>query len=384
MKPSRSPSEESLRRRAEARLQSQTDPAATEESAVDRQGLLHELQVHQIELEMQNEELRCSQAKLEAAQAHYFELFDLAPVGYLTLSFQGLILEANLAAAELLGLTRRAMLKRALSGYILPEDRDLYHQHFIQLQETGSAPAVELRLKKPDTSPLWARVETKQTSASDGVKVFRTVLIDIDARKRAEEALRIADRQKDQFLAMLGHELRNPLAAIINALSVLQTIERPEPSLKWGCEVIDRQSKHLSRLLDELLDVARITQNKITLKSEPLDLAAVLESVVDNCRPQINARRQTLTLKLPPALPWLNADRVRLEQIFGNLLANAAKYTPEGGAIMVSATREDDHAVIRFTDTGTGINAELLPRIFDPFTQGDLSLAHMGGAWDWG
>ena len=151
--------------------------------------MLHELQVHQIELEMQNEELRRAQQELEASRARYFDLYDLAPVGYLTLSEQGLILEANLTAATLLGVARDALVKQPLSRFILPEDQDIYYRHRKQLFETGAPQVCELRMVSADAAPFWARLEAARTQGADGVSVCRAVVSDITERKRAEAAL---------------------------------------------------------------------------------------------------------------------------------------------------------------------------------------------------
>ncbi len=151
--------------------------------------VLHELQVYQVELEMQNEELRWAQQELEASRARYMELYDLAPVGYLTVSEQGLILEANLTAAKLLGVTRDALVKRPLSRFILPEDQDINYRHRQQLFATGAPQVCELRMLRADAAPFWARMEAAKAQGADGVSVCRAVVSDITERKRAEAAL---------------------------------------------------------------------------------------------------------------------------------------------------------------------------------------------------
>jgi signal transduction histidine kinase/PAS domain-containing protein len=196
---------------------------------------------------------------------------------------------------------------------------------------------------------------------------------------RATQALREADRRKDEFLAMLAHELRNPLAPIRNAAQVLKLAGQAEAHHQWAREVIERQTQHLTRLVDDLLDVSRITRGKITLQCEPLDLAAIVDRSVEASRPLIDARRHQLTLVLPPEPVRLVGDQTRLVQVVGNLLNNAAKYTEEGGHIRLEAAQEGDMAVIRVSDNGMGLPAALLPHVFDLFTQADRSLDRSQG-----
>ena len=212
-----------------------------------------------------------------------------------------------------------------------------------------------------------------------GVRGCVGVFVDISELKRAEEALREADRRKDEFLAMLAHELRNPLAPIRNALQVMKTLGPKEPRLEWSRAVIDRQISQMARLLDDLLDVARIMQGKVTLKPERVALADIVERALESSLPLIEERRQHIAVKLPQSPHWLQGDPVRLAQALSNLLNNAAKYTGVEGRIRLSASLEGNSAVIQVSDNGVGMAAELLPRIFDPFAQADHSLAHAQG-----
>src|SRR5262249_53147999 len=152
-----------------------------------------------------------------------------------------------------------------------------------------------------------------------------------------EEALREADRRKDEFLAMLAHELRNPLAPIRNAAQVLKLVGPADANQRWAREVIERQAQHLTRLVDDLLDVSRITQGKVTLAREPLEVATIINRAVETSRPVIDARRHQLTVELPLEPVRVEGDLTRLVQVVGNLLNNAAKYTDEGGHIKLKA-----------------------------------------------
>jgi PAS domain S-box-containing protein len=198
-------------------------------------------------------------------------------------------------------------------------------------------------------------------------------------RARAEEALRDADRRKDEFLAMLAHELRNPLAPIRNAVEILKHLGINEPKVKWSGEVINRQVEHLTRLVDDLLDVSRITRGKIELRKEMTDLMVVIGRALEASRPLIDARRQNLVLELPPESLRVEGDVTRLAQVISNLLNNASKYSDEGGHLQFSATRAEEEVILSVRDDGMGIAAETLPHVFELFTQADRSLDRAQG-----
>ncbi len=195
---------------------------------------------------------------------------------------------------------------------------------------------------------------------------------------RLYEELRANDKRKDEFLAMLAHELRNPLAAIHNAVA-LGSHEADASDVAWSMEVIHRQTGQLSRLIDDLLDVSRITQGMVQLRKESLDISHVLNRAVDTVRGLLDERRHSLHVALPGGALSLEGDPVRMEQIFVNLLTNAAKYTGHGGQISLQATRENGQVVIRIKDNGVGIPPDRLPQMFELFAQGNRSLARTEG-----
>ena len=348
-------------------------------SPEEAQRLLHELQVHQIELEMQNEELRRAQGELEAARARYFDLFDLAPVGYFTISEQGLILEANLTGAGLLGVARSDLARQPLTRFILPEHQDVYYRHRKQLFETGAPQAFDLQMLRAGADPFWARWEMTEAQDAAGSPACRATMSDITAHKQAELELADVDRRKDQFLAMLSHELRNPLAPILNAVQLLQLQKGGSPIQHKALDIIERQVGQLTHLVGDLLDVSRAISGKIQLRQEPVAMSSILERAVETVRPLIDQRGHELSVSLPPEPIWLYADPSRLEQVVTNLLTNAAKYTKEGGHIWLSARQESDNAVLRVRDTGRGIDRTLLPHVFDMFTQAERSSDRLQG-----
>ena len=194
---------------------------------------------------------------------------------------------------------------------------------------------------------------------------------DVTGLKQAEQALIEADQRKDEFLAMLAHELRNPLTPIRNAAHVLGRVETREPRVLWAQQLIERQVGHLTRLVDDLLDVSRIARGKVALKMEPVALADVVNQALDTARPLLDAMRHRIAVRLPEHPVYLEGDPVRLAQVLLNLLDNAAKYTPAGGEVEVEASATGQVIEIKVRDNGIGIQAELLPQIFDLFQQGE-------------
>jgi signal transduction histidine kinase len=196
---------------------------------------------------------------------------------------------------------------------------------------------------------------------------------------RVNAALRDADRRKDEFLATLAHELRNPLAPIRNALEIMRiSADKPE-AVASARALMERQVATLVRLIDDLLDVSRITRGKVRLTRERLQLGAILEAAIEQSRPLLDKAVQTLTVALAEKPMWVSGDRVRLAQVFTNLLNNAAKYSEPGGKVSVEAMQESSRAVVRIRDNGVGIPADVLQRIFEPFTQVDRSLNRSQG-----
>jgi signal transduction histidine kinase len=192
---------------------------------------------------------------------------------------------------------------------------------------------------------------------------------DITQRKRDEQALRDADRRKDEFLATLAHELRNPLAPIRQAALIGKAPAATEAQKRWSAEVIERQVSHMARLLDDLLDVSRITRGKLELRREPMPLSRAIEAAVEAARPLVDARGQSLAVRRQVDEPWVDADPIRLSQVLSNLLTNASKYTPEGGRIELWIESEAGRARVAVRDNGVGIAPEAIDRIFEMFTQ---------------
>jgi signal transduction histidine kinase/CheY-like chemotaxis protein len=228
----------------------------------------------------------------------------------------------------------------------------------------------EIELVRSDGTVLYVQNDVEPLCDTQGRPYgCVSVCVDVTARKLAEMSLRDADRRKDEFLATLSHELRNPLAPIRTAIEVMRLAHDNPELVEKARLTMERQLLHLVRITDDLLDIARITQNKVELRRERIDLRAVLQSAIEATRPFIDERGHALTIDLPRLPIWTDADFTRLAQVFSNLLNNAAKYTPPGGVIRVSTGETGAWASVTVSDTGTGIEAELLPSVFDMFTQ---------------
>ena len=322
----------------------------------------------------QDEEVRHSEERLrlmiEAVQD--YAIFMLNP--------DGRVASWNAGAARISGYEADEIIGQHFSRFYPPEriaagwpDHELE-----QARLTGRFEDEGWRLRK-DGSRFWANVVITAVHDEAGeLRGFAKVTRDLTERRRIE-TLEKEGKQISEFLAMLGHELRNPLAPIRNAVAVMGAKGTADPTTSWAREVIERQVAHLSRLVDDLLDVGRITSGKITLQREPLDLAAVVSRALESARPMHDQRHQVVDVDLGPGPLPIEGDSTRLAQVVINLLTNAAKYTPEGGHVWVRLRREGGQAVLSVRDDGVGMSAELVPRVFDVFVQGDRSLERAEG-----
>ncbi|HET9253170.1 MAG TPA: ATP-binding protein [Candidatus Eisenbacteria bacterium] len=275
----------------------------------------------------------------------------------------------------------------AYQSDIHPEDREYVLDSLRRTLQEGKEHRIEYRIVLPDGTVRWVEGRGKLLVDENGRPSRMVgVCMDVDERKRTAvetarlyDALRDADRRKDEFLALLGHELRNPLAPISNALQLLK-LPGADPAISVRArEMIERQVEHLVRVVDDLLDMSRIMRGRVELRREPLELAAVVARAVETSQPILDAEGHTLSLSIAPEPVLVDGDAVRLAQVVSNLLHNAAKYTARGGTISLSAAREGDQAVIRVNDTGAGIAPEIRDRIFDMFYQGSRGENLRGG-----
>lgn len=261
-----------------------------------------------------------------------------------------------------------------------PDDRSATLAAWKRSTETGEEFNVEQRLRSHSGEYRWflTRALPLRNEAREVVKWFGTCT-DIEAQKRANDSLRDADRRKDEFLATLAHELRNPLAPIRNSLQILKMPRIDAATAQQTREMMERQVHHLVRLVDDLLDVSRVMRGKIELRNEPVELATVVARAVETAHALIESQGHQLVIDMADESLLLNADPVRLTQVIGNLLTNAAKYTEAGGYIWLTARRIGDEAVLRVRDSGIGIAPEMLPHVFELFMQVDHAASRSQG-----
>jgi PAS domain S-box-containing protein len=237
--------------------------------------------------------------------------------------------------------------------------------------------AAEEALRRANET-LEARVRERTAELSRANEVLVAEIVE---RRQAQERLAEADRRKDEFLAMLAHELRNPLAAARSAAQVLNLPGLSPAQVGEARGMIGRQVEHLVHLVDDLLDVSRVLRGKVALRPEPVELGEVLRVAAETARPHLDARGLQFDLTLPAGPVYLTGDRVRLTQVFANLLDNAAKFTDPPGRVELTAAAAGGEAVVRVRDTGVGVAPELLPKVFDLFVQADQSAARARAGW---
>jgi PAS domain S-box-containing protein len=258
------------------------------------------------------------------------------------------------------------------SRYVHSEDRESYLNAYQRAFAAQTRFAAEFRFKRRDGEYRWMRSEATPRFGDDGeFQGHVGATVDITERRHAEEALRVANRQKDEFLAMLAHELRNPLAPIRNASEVLALRYAGDPEAAAPIGMLCRQSRHLARLLDDLLDVTRIARGRVDLKRETLEIGVVVEQAIESVAALAKLKSQLLRLERDQGPFYVSGDRTRLVQSVTNVLQNSVKFTPEGGEIVVGVRDAGPDVAITVRDNGVGIAAELVPRVFELFVQSE-------------
>ena len=329
-------------------------------------------------------ERRRAEHDLSRSERELAEFFENANVGLHWVGPDGIILRANQAELDLLGYGREEYVGRHIAEF--HADRPVIDALLTRLTAGESLHEYPARLRCKDRTIRYVLLNSSGFFDNGKFIHSRCFTHDITERQRAEEILAEANRRKDEFLATLSHELRNPLAPIRNAVQILKTISPATPTLEWCRDLIDKQVSQMARLMEDLLDLTRITRNTLELRKQPADLRAVIEGAIETSRPLIESGRHKLTVNLPGQKMMLDGDAARLMQVFANLLNNAAKYTEADGQIHVTAVvRRAAHnglqeVIVTIKDNGIGIAPELLPHVFEMFFQADRSKErHYGG-----
>jgi PAS domain S-box-containing protein len=325
---------------------------------------------------------------LRQSENRFRALMEQAPFSVQLLAPDGRTIGVNNAWSQLWGVTLEQVADYNIladpqleAKGILPYIRRAFAGEAVRIPAIEYDPDVTLPGRTQHKDPgRWVSAVAYPLKDEAG-EITEIVLIhtDITAEKRAEAALREADRRKDEFLATLAHELRNPLAPIRTSLQILDMPRLDEATARHSREVIGRQVRQLVRLVDDLLDVSRVMRGKITLRTERVELGTVVAQAVETAQPAIEAQGHRLSISLPDQPVTVRGDPVRLAQVFANLLTNAAKYTERGGHIALSAGSDADNAIVRVRDNGIGIAPDLLPKVFELFVQADTAATRSQG-----
>jgi PAS domain S-box-containing protein len=317
---------------------------------------------------------------LQASERRFRTLTSHAPVGIFLTDREGNCLFVNERWCKMAGLSPEEARGRGWASALHPDDRERVFHEWSSATQAGRPFASEYRFRTPQGKVTWLQGNAIELCDEAGqVREFIGTITDITERREAVEALQEADRRKDDFIALLAHELRNPLAPLRNGLQVMQLAPGDANLVARSRDMMDRQLSHMVRLIDDLLDVSRISRNKMELRRSRVLLADVINSAVEAARPAIQAAGHELTVSLPREPVHLDADLTRLAQVFGNLLNNSAKYTDVGGHIWLTATREGGQVSVAVRDTGIGIPANALPTLFDMFSQVNWSMDRSAG-----
>jgi PAS domain S-box-containing protein len=381
-----------LRKRAEETLRSRPSHRKTAKNA-DLRRLVHELEIHQIELKLQNEALRHAQVELAASRDRYTDLYEFAPLAYVTLDKNGRVIQSNWMAAEMFGVEQRDLIRASLTKFVVPESQDDWYLHYHGALSGEPRQVCEIRIRKADRTLRSMRAES--TAVWDGEnRRCLTAFIDITERKRAEEereqllareqAARLeaetATRAKDRFLAMVSHELRTPLTPILGWVGMLREKRVKDDNIDSALECIERNAKMQAKLVGDLLDVTGSLRGKMSLSLQPVELSEIVNAAVDTVRPAADAKHINIRTQLGNDARMASGDPDRLQQVIWNLLTNAIKFTPGGGKIEVQLVRVAASVQVIVSDTGEGISADFLPHIFDPFSQAeDTRMRSQGG-----
>jgi len=379
-----------LRRRAEERLGENAGTAPPPGTIEDQLRLLHELQVHQIELEMQNAELSQARDEVETALEKYTDLYDFAPVGYFTLDRDGTIRAANLTGSSLLGVERSRLIGRRFGHFVADEARPAFAAFHEKAFTSPTKEACEVELRNEANSALFVQIEG--VAAASGQEC-RIALIDVTGRKRAEEALRqgkeaaevlrlakevaeAADRAKSQFLANMSHELRTPMAGVLGMLDI--ALGGPlEAEQREFIQTARHSAGSLVRILNDILELTRIEAGMLSIEEKPFSLRECVASVVDIFIAEARRKRLDLVLSMAGNVPkTVVGDQLRLRQVLTNLVGNAVKFTERGRVeLTVASSLIPSAREVTFTvaDTGIGIPDDKKPLIFRPFSQVDES-----------
>jgi PAS domain S-box-containing protein len=348
-------------RELRARVDGAVTLARQRRAAMERERALH------VEIETARD-----RAALLRSRAHAAAMFEQTTVGMAEGSLDGILLDVNERYCTMVGRPREEIVGRRVDAFLHPEDAPGNRQLFDKLVRHGTPYEIENRFLRADGSALWVGKTVTLVHAADGAPpTVLAVYMDVTERKLAEAALHEASRRKDEFLAMLAHELRNPLAPIRAAADMMRLAQLDPERIRRTSEIIGRQVRHMTGLIDDLLDVSRVTRGLVEIDRKPQDLLAIVANAIEQVRPLMETQRHRLVTDLDPAGGRVLGDEKRLVQVLTNLLNNAAKYTPPGGTVTLRTEVEAEDLHVMVSDTGIGIAPELRSQVFELFAQAE-------------
>ena len=377
-----------LRDTAKKRLRA-VPPAGEAQSLPDLRSAMGELRIYEAELEIQNEELRDSRAQIEESHKNYFRHFDLAPVGLIRLNRKGQILEANILGAQMLG-EKRVLLNsvpRTFLAHVSSESHVVFQQHLQSTLASGKMETCELSLRNAVGDESFVRIQSVISRSEKDEKDFYLTLTDLTERREIEQKLALqrvlaeaAVTSKELFFGMLSHELRTPLTPLVALLEDLAAEPGRSPEDLAALALMRRNLDLETHLIDDLLDLTRVTGGKLQLHRETADVHLCLRQAIEICQPDIDAKELQLAIELDAPRHFVDGDASRLQQIFWNLIKNAVKFTPVGGRIAIETrSAEASRLTVEFRDTGVGIDPRPLLHLFEPFFQVQHALKQRAG-----
>ena len=377
-----------LRDTAKKRLRA-VPPAGEAQSLPDLRSAMGELRIYEAELEIQNEELRDSRAQIEESHKNYFRHFDLAPVGLIRLNRKGQILEANILGAQMLG-EKRVLLNsvpRTFLAHVSSESHVVFQQHLQSTLASGKMETCELSLRNAVGDESFVRIQSVISRSEKDEKDFYLTLTDLTERREIEQKLALqrvlaeaAVTSKELFFGMLSHELRTPLTPLVALLEDLAAEPGRSPEDLAALALMRRNLDLETHLIDDLLDLTRVTSGKLQLHRETTDAHLCLRQAIGICQPDIDAKELQLAIELDAPRHFVDGDASRLQQIFWNLIKNAVKFTPVGGRIAIETrSAEASRLTVEFRDTGVGIDPRPLLHLFEPFFQVQHALKQRAG-----